>query len=83
MATAEELAERALQLAERFLSGSVDEIEALAGTDPQVLYDASQVVRSRAEGGPHAAHSAEHLAFSLLTAAHERIRLRGAGHHGS
>ncbi len=74
MATASEIADRALELAAGFLDGSSSEIADLAGDDGKVLYDAAQIVRGRAEGGPHSAHSAEHLAFSLITAAHEQLR---------
>lgn len=44
----------------------------MADGDPQALYDASQIVRSNAVG-PATEHSGEHLAFSLITAAHRAL----------
>lgn len=79
MASASEIADRALELAAAFLDGSREEIAALAGEDTDVLYEAAQLVRTRATVGPHTAHSPEHLAFSLITAAHELLRERPAG----
>ncbi len=82
MASASEIADRAMALAEGFLSGSRDELAGMASDDGSVLYDASQLVRGRANSGAPTAHSAEHLAFSLITAAHELIRTRGPAKGG-
>lgn len=79
MASASEIADRALMLAERFLEESRDELSGMASGDHNVLYEAAQIVRGRADHGRYAAHSAEHLAFSLITAAHDRLRLGGGG----
>lgn len=81
MATPAQIADRALELAGGFLSASRDEIASMAGDDGHVLYEASQVVRERADSeiGGHSAHSAEHLAFSLITAAHDLLRRRQSG----
>ena len=76
MTTATEIADRAMALAEEFLRTSRDEIVAMAAADGSHLYDASQIVRQRAESGSPTVHSAEHLAFSLITAAHEHLRMR-------
>lgn len=72
--TAAQIAERALALADRFLVEGRDEIAGMATEDGRVLYDAAQIVRTQADGGAHGAHSAEHLAFSLIAAAHELLR---------
>jgi hypothetical protein len=77
--TPEEIADRALALAEEFLEKSRKEIVALAASDSGALYEASQIVRERAAGVPPSARSAEHLAFSLITAAHEHLRVRPGG----
>jgi hypothetical protein len=82
MASATEIADRAMALAEAFLAGSRDEIARMAaGGDGSLLYDASQLVRKRAAGAD-AVPGAEHLAFSLITAAHETLRKRAARNLG-
>lgn len=68
-----EIADRAMTLASSFLAEATKEIIAMSEGDMSVLYEAAQDVKSRATG-PASEHSAEHLAFSLLTAAHAELR---------
>jgi hypothetical protein len=79
MTSASKIADRALELAGEFLEGSRGEIAALAAGDTNLLYEAAQLVRGRAAAGPHTVNSPEHLAFSLITAAHELLRQEAAG----
>lgn len=72
------MADRALELAAGFLEGSRAEIEQMIDSDGKVLFEAAQLVREEAETGPHAVHSVEHLAFSLIAAAHEHLREQAA-----
>ena len=74
MASASDIADRALELAARFLEESRDDLAGMSGGDHDVLFRAAQLVRERADKGRHVVHSAEHLAFSLITAAHEQLR---------
>lgn len=48
----------------------------MAGGDLNALFEAAQIVRNRASG-PASEHSGEHLAFSLITAAHTQLRTNG------
>jgi hypothetical protein len=77
MSSAAEIADRAMALAEGFLAGSRDEIVRMAAGERNVLYEASQLVRKRAAGEP-SVPGVEHLAFSLITAAHEIVRKQAA-----
>lgn len=69
-----EIADRAMALAGSFLQGATQQIVAMADGDMNALYEAAQIVRNRAMG-PTTEHSAEHLAFSLITAAHSQLRM--------
>ena len=73
MQTAREIADRSMELANTFLDQTRDEVLAMADGNVHVLREAAEIVRARATGGPALAHSAEHLAFSLITAAHNVI----------
>lgn len=70
MSTAREIADRSMELAAEFLDRTRDDVLAMAGGKAERLREAAEIVRSRATGGPALSHSAEHLAFSLITAAH-------------
>jgi hypothetical protein len=74
VSSADEVAERALHLADQFIDASARDLLEMAGGDAEVLFRASQIVRRHSTGGPALQHSAEHLAFSLLAAAHEVVR---------
>lgn len=71
---ASQIAHRALELAHGFLTQSEAELLDMAEGDPNALFDASQMVRKQASAGKASEHSAEHLAFSLITSAHEALR---------
>ncbi len=73
MAAPDQIADRAMALAASFLVGATKDIVAMAGGDLNARYEASQIVRNRATGAA-SEHSAEHLAFSLITAAHSALR---------
>ncbi len=62
-----------MELAASFLDEATQQIVAMADGDFNALYEAAQIVRNRAMG-PASQHSAEHLAFSLITAAHAELR---------
>ena len=62
-----------MALASSFLDGATEQIVAMAGGDLNALYEAAQIVRNRATGAA-SEHSGEHLAFSLITAAHNALR---------
>lgn len=70
---AREIADRSMELAGEFLDQTRDEVLAMADGNVEVLREAAEIVRARATGGPALSHSAEHLAFSLITAAHTVI----------
>lgn len=74
MSSADEIADRALELAGGFIDQSKGELLAMAGGDYDALFRASQIVRERSTGGPASEHSVEHLAFSLIASAHEELR---------
>ena len=73
MSTPQEIADRSLQLANRFLDSARKEIEDMAAGDVQMLKEAADLVRTQAAEGPALSHSAEHLAFSLITAANRSL----------
>ena len=75
MAAPDQIADRAMALASSSLDGATKEIVAMAGGDLNALYEAAQIVRNRATGAA-SEHSAEHLAFSLITAAHTALRTK-------
>ena len=70
MATGQQLADTALALARRYLAESVGELTQLAAGDTEALLAAARIVRATNTAGPEAARTAEHIAFSLLTAAY-------------
>lgn len=74
MATAQAIADRATAMATSFLEASREDIEQMVDDDAKVLFEAAQIVRRQADGGSRSAYSVEHLAFSLITAAHEHLR---------
>lgn len=73
MAEPPEIADRALELATSLFGGATKELVAMANGDLNLLYEASQIVRSRATGSA-TDHSIEHLAFSLISTAHSELR---------
>jgi acetylornithine/succinyldiaminopimelate/putrescine aminotransferase len=76
MASDTEIAELAIKLAEDFLRESRDRIVDVAEGDTSVLTAAAEMVRLQSTDVKPSSHSVEHLAFSLITAAHEEIRQR-------
>jgi len=78
MATDTEIAELAVTLAEDFLRNSRLQIAALADGDSAALTSAAEKVRLQETPVRPSSHSVEHLAFSLITAAHEEVRQRYA-----
>ena len=62
-----------MTLASSFLADATKEIVAMSDGDLNALFEAAQDVKDRATG-PASEHSAEHLAFSLITAAHADLR---------
>ena len=73
MSTPQEIADRSLQLAGNFLDTARKEIEEMSGGDVQMLKEAADLVRANAAEGPALSHSAEHLAFSVITAANRSL----------
>lgn len=62
-----------MELAGQFLDQSRGEVLAMADGSPEILMEAAEIVRGNAKSGPALSHSAEHLAFSLITAAHSML----------
>jgi hypothetical protein len=73
MSTPQEIADRSMQLAGNFLDSARKEIEEMAGGDFQMLREAADLVRANATKGAAISHSAEHLAFSVITAANRSL----------
>jgi hypothetical protein len=73
MAEPSDIARRALTLANSFLEDATKEIVNISDGDLNALFEASQILRQQSVG-QISAHSAEHLAFSLITAAHSELR---------
>ncbi len=69
MARSQELADLALELAQECLRTNRDKIARLAAGDREALLRASDIVRGARSAHPEIERSAEHIAFSLLTAA--------------
>jgi len=74
MSTADQIANRAMELASGLIEQSKGELLEMAGGDHDLLFRASQLVRERSGSGPASEHSIEHLAFSLIASAHEDLR---------
>ncbi|HYY45895.1 MAG TPA: hypothetical protein VE951_02445 [Candidatus Angelobacter sp.] len=70
MSTAREIADQSMRLAADFTNSARDRLLEMADRDTDLLREAADVVRRSATEGPSLSHSAEHLAFSLITAAH-------------
>lgn len=70
MSTAREIADQSMDLATEFMHSTRDRVLAMADGNMDLLREAADIVRGRATRGPALSHSAEHLAFSLITAAH-------------
>ncbi|HET7339573.1 MAG TPA: hypothetical protein VFK22_08495 [Candidatus Dormibacteraeota bacterium] len=71
----ENIADRAMELASAFLDANSKELARLSGGSMDVLRDAARVVQDRqAHTERSAAMSAEHLAFTLITAAYDSLR---------
>jgi hypothetical protein len=62
----DELADRALELAQAFVERTDGQLAELSGGDTEALTQAAEVVRSTRSDQPEAARSAEHIAFTLL-----------------
>lgn len=74
-ADVKKVADRAMQLANAYLDANSKELARLSGGSMDVLRDAARLVQgqqSHTERGP--ASSAEHLAFTLITAAYDSLR---------
>ena len=72
---AEKVADRAIELAKAFLDTNSKELAQLSGGSMDVLRDAARTVHDRQSHVQHsAALSAEHLAFTAITAAYESLR---------
>lgn len=69
MASAQELAADALAVANEFLAEQQDRLLGRTDGNLDLLVEAARILRAEAAGGSTLEHSAEHLAFSLLTAA--------------
>jgi hypothetical protein len=69
MSDPSKIAQEAMRLATSFLDEATSAVLDQAEGDLQALFDASQIVKDHAKG-PASSHSAEHLAFSLITAAY-------------
>lgn len=75
MSDAKKVAERAIELARRYLEADSRELAQLAGGNMDVLREAARVVQqhqSHPEGT--SVLSPEHLAFTLITAAYDILR---------
>jgi Flp pilus assembly protein TadB len=71
----QKVADRAMQLANAYLDANSKELARLSGGSMEVLRDAARLVQDRqshTERG--SAMSAEHLAFTLITAAYDSLR---------
>jgi hypothetical protein len=73
VSTANEIADLSLKLANEFLDGARNQVRDMADGDTDRLREAAELVRDQAGQGPALSHSAEHLAFSLITAAHSAM----------
>jgi hypothetical protein len=71
MSTAREIADNSMELASEFMDSTRNRVLEMANRNMDLLREAADIVRSRATHGPALSHSAEHLAFSLITAAHK------------
>ncbi|HZU76093.1 MAG TPA: hypothetical protein VFA70_04965 [Dehalococcoidia bacterium] len=77
MATAQELADAALQLARGFLASHPLELAALAAGDTAALVQATRLVHGGLPSRPARARADEHIAFALLsTAFQEAVQRR-------
>ena len=74
MADAAEIARRAMQLATASLETGSHDLAEMAGSDLDALRDAARLVQERPQASGSPGLSAEHLAFNLITAAHELLR---------
>lgn len=78
MADAKAIADEAMRLARQFLDDARSRIVELSEGDLNALYDASQIVRTEAVTPAGSPHAIEHLAFSLITAAHLATKESGS-----
>ncbi len=70
MATAQELTDRALQLARAFLEAHSGELTQLADGDTEALSRATRLVHSARLDAAELQRGTEHIAFTLLSAAY-------------
>ncbi len=71
MATPQEVADRALAIAQEFVAAHCDELAALAGQRRRLLLDAQERVHATHMMSTERERTAEHIAFALLTAAYQ------------
>lgn len=74
MATADELAADALEVANKFLAEQRQRLVEQAAGDLGLLAVAARIVQEEVPNRSPSVHGGEHLAFTLLTAAYEAIR---------
>ena len=77
MSTAQEIADQSMELSGKFMDSSRDRLLEMSGRDIDLLREAADLVREYATRGPARGLSTEHLAFTLITAAH-RVLVDGS-----
>jgi hypothetical protein len=76
VASAPELAARALELANRCIDSSRDELLELAGDDREAVTAATQILRGMNTDRPEIERTSEHFAFALLSSVFSAQRRR-------
>lgn len=76
-ATAREIANQALNLAEAFLEANEDKMLALADGDRHRLYEAGEIVRMSTRRQQPGLHAAEHIAYALISEVRRRAAAVG------
>ena len=74
MSTAADIARRAIEIASSYIEIESKKLADMAGGDTKLLREAARIVQQHPQGPAGAGLSAEHLAFNLITSAHELIR---------
>jgi hypothetical protein len=67
------IAQRAMELATTFLEEDGAKLAGMADGDPGALREAARILREQPQQQAKASISPEHLAFTLITAAYQRL----------
>jgi hypothetical protein len=71
---AADIARRAVEIASSYIENESKRLADMAGGDTTLLRDAARIVQEQPPAANSGGLSAEHLAFNLITAAHELVR---------